>query len=58
MKRSLRWCGTKAAVDWSSTLMPATGISKREVCIQIIIIMYQDRGCMGVHNIIIIIHRA
>ena len=34
MKRSLRWCGTKAAVVWSSTLMPATGISKREVCIQ------------------------
>ena len=45
MKKSLRWCGTKAAVDWSSTLMPATGISKREVCI---------RGCMGIctqHNL-------
>ena len=31
MKKSWRWCGTKAVVAWSSTQMPATGINKKEV---------------------------
>ena len=31
MRMSLRWCGTKAAVDWYSTLMLTTGTSRKEV---------------------------